>query len=208
LWGPTSRLIRMLDRGLALTFKNYATLFFVCAAVTVPIHIAYSFAFKNEIGLRELHAQIESFPPLREVKGVSKHDLDVARIASGAIALFELALLPLGVKAFRRVFEDEHDGVSTVPAAWRAAWGRDYRWDPDALRRRLGVILSAAALAIAVGFGCDRITALLAEPVSPTYAFTIVGLATALSRAVAAPFFLGPAAYCCLQKKTFAPHVE
>ncbi|MEA2477020.1 MAG: hypothetical protein QOF16_1161 [Actinomycetota bacterium] len=199
----------MLDRGLALTFRNFATLFFVCAAVTVPLHVAYSVAFKDEIGVRELHAQIESFPPLREVKGVSKHDLDVARIVSGAIALVELALLPLGVKAARRVFDDDgRDGVSTVPAAWRAALTRDYRWDVGALRRRLGVVLSAALLALAVGFCCDRIGALLAEPFSPTYAFTIVGLATALSRAVAAPFFLGPAAYCYVQKKSFAPHAE
>ncbi|MFN2594245.1 MAG: hypothetical protein ABR579_05085 [Actinomycetota bacterium] len=197
----------MLDRGLAATFRNFATLFFLCAAITVPLHIAYSFVFHNEIGLRELHAQIESFPPLREVKGVSKHDLDISRIASGVVAALELALLPLGVKAARRVLEDETAGdVTNAGAAWQAAWARDYKLKLGGS----GVALASAVIAVAVGFLCDRIGILLTEPVSPTYAFLFVGLATGLARAVAAPLFLGPTAYCCVknvEKKGFTPQL-
>lgn len=187
-----------------MTFRNFATLFFVCAAITVPLHIAYSFVFRNEIGLRELHSQIESFPPLREVKGVSKHDLDVSRIVAAVIAALELALVPLGVKAARRVIDDDAAGqVTTAGTAWQAAWSRDYK----ITRRASGVALAAAVVAVAVGFLCDRIGILVTEPASPTYAFLIAGPATGIARAVAAPLFLGPTAYCCVEKKTFAPQL-
>ena len=207
-----SRLTRMLDRGLALTFKNFATLFFVCAVVTLPLHVAYSIGFQNEIGLRELHAEIEQFPPLREVKGVSKQDLDLSREVAAIVAILELALVPLGLKAARRVFDDDKEGrVTSARTAWAAAWSRGYTWNKRAPGRGIGLALVAAIVAMAVGFVCDRIGILVAEPVSPTYAFTVIGAATGVARAVAAPLFLGPVAYCCVispdpSKKGIAPH--
>lgn len=195
----------MLDRGLAVTFKNFATLFFVCAVITIPLHVTYAIVFKNEIGLRELHAQIESFPPLREVKGVSKHDLDVSRLVSGGLAVFELLLVPLALKAARRVIDDDAENqVTTVGSAWSSALSRGYAWARDLPGGGGVIVIAAAAIAIAVGVAADRVGALMAEPFSPTYAFAIVGPATALARAVAAPLFLGPVAFACLRKKGIA----
>ncbi|MDQ3879160.1 MAG: hypothetical protein M3290_12555 [Actinomycetota bacterium] len=196
----------MLDRALAQTFRNFATLFFICALVTVPVSVAYAIVFQHEIGLRELHPQIEQFPPLREVKGVSKSDLDRSRVVSGAIAVLELALVPLGLKAARRVFDDaEEGGVTSVDRAWTAAFSKRYSWDPSAPGGGAGIVVTSAIVAVIAGFLLDRLGILITEPLSPTYAFTVAGLATGAARAAAAPLFIGPVAYCCVRKKSIAP---
>lgn len=115
----------MLDRAFRDAFRSFSTLFVVVAIVTVPLHLAYAFTFRNVIATGEIHAQIREFPNYRQVRSVGPEQLTHSSIAFWVLTGLELALMPVAVKATRRVLEiEEHGGVATAPDAWRQAVGK------------------------------------------------------------------------------------
>lgn len=179
----------MVDRALRLTVRNFWTLFFVVGAVTVPLQVAYATAWHNVIAVRELHDDIAQFPPLRQVHSVGRDQLHDARLAYWVVVAVELALLPLLIRAARRVIESDARGeLPSAPDAWRGALARG-----GSLLRALarpGPLITGAVVALAVGALVTAAGRLLVEPVGDERAFAAVGLVDGVARAAAAPFFL------------------
>ncbi len=180
----------MLDRAFRDTFRNLSTLFLVVAVITVPLHLVYSFAFRNVIATRDIHAQIREFPNYRQVRSVGPQQLTHASIAFWVLTGMELALVPLAVKATRRVLEvEEQGGVATTPDAWR-----------HALRKREGGrtfaprAIPAAAIAVIAAFVLGtllEVTLLTAaELVGARDNWTVVGTVSGVARAATVPFVL------------------
>ncbi len=166
-------------------------MFLLVAIVTIPLHIAYAFAFRDVIAVSELHSQIEGFPPGRQVQGVGPGDLDAARLALLGLTIAELALIPVLVRVAARVAAvDEEGGVPTLGDAW------SHRRESDAsLVHALGsdgvkAVLGTLVVAVALGVVLERIGIAVVEPLSAEDAFAGIGLVQACSRAAAAPFFL------------------
>ena len=180
----------MVDRALRLTVRNFWTLFFAVAAVTVPLQLAYATAWHNVIAVRELHADIARFPPLRQVHSVGRSQLHDARLTYWVIVAVELVLLPLFVRAARRVVET--DAAGGVPSALDALRGAFARGGGSVLRAlaRPGPLVTGLAVAVAVGALASAAGHLLIEPVGDDRAFAAVGLVDGVARALAAPFFL------------------
>lgn len=194
----------MIDRALRLTFRNYWTLFFTVAALTVPLQVAYATIWHNVIAVRELQSRIEAFPPLRQVHGVGRAQLHEARVAFWVIVAIEIALLPVLVRAARRILEvDAAGGVTQIADAWRGAFARG----GSILKglSRPGPLITGAAIAVIVGtlvLGGGR---LLVEPIGDERAFAGIGLVDGVARAAGAPFFLVVAALASMRPGTGAP---
>src|ERR687884_2313848 len=95
----------MLDAGLRVAIRNFWTLFFIAAVVTVPLHLVYAFRYHNVIAVRELIPQIERFPAGRHVHLVGPRQLHHARVGLWILDAVELLLLPLAVRAARASIE-------------------------------------------------------------------------------------------------------
>lgn len=183
-----------LDRVLALTWRNFASLFLIVAIVTVPLHVGRTFMYRKVIAARELEADIESFPEGREVRGIGPDDLDAARRSLVIVTLIELALLPLGVGAVRRaLWVDRRARPPGVLDSWAhsasALWQRRDGPPPS-----LGAIGGGAVIGLAAGFLVERIGLLLAEPFPLYLGFAPIGLIQGVARALGAIFFLVPLA--------------
>lgn len=182
------------DRAFHTVFRNFSTLFLLVAAFTVPLHLAYSFAFRNVIEVSELHAAIQRFPPHRQVHSVGREQLTQSRLAFLALTGVEIALIPILVKATQRVIEvDAGGGVPTVADALSHARG-SRGTVRKLLSHRMGTTVAALAIALVLGFLTERTGLLLVEPLGDRLAWAGVGLVRAISRAIGAPFFLVPAA--------------
>jgi hypothetical protein len=166
-------------------------LFLLVAIVTVPLHIAYAFAFRDVIAVSDLHSRIDDFPPERRVQGVGPGDLDAARLALLGITIAELTLIPLLVGVAGRVAAvDEDGGMPTVADAWA------HRGESDAsLVHAVGgggvrAVAATFVLSVLLGILLERIGITLVEPLRPPDAFVGLGVVQAVSRAAAGPFFL------------------
>lgn len=192
--GPTT-LGPMIDRAARLTVRNFWTLFFVVAAVTVPLQVAYASVFHNVIAVRELHGDIERFPPLRQVHGVGREQLSQARIAYWVIVAAELALLPLLVRAADGVLErDERGEIPSVPGAWAAALSRRRSRSVIRAVAHPGPLLTGVIVAVIVGALVQAGGRLAIEPLGDERAFVGLGLVDGVARAAAAPLALVVAA--------------
>jgi hypothetical protein len=180
----------MLEAGLRATFRHFWTLFFLAAAVTVPLHLIYVFAFHNVIALRDLAPQIQHFPASRQVHLVGPIQLDHARIALWVLDAAEILLLVLAVRAADAVIAtDERGEVPTAVKAWRHSLSRG-----GGGKLRLGPAwVGAAVTALLVGGLLDAITRLIAEPIPTNWSFVVLGLGQGAARAAGAAFFLGTA---------------
>jgi hypothetical protein len=181
----------MLERAFTAAFRNFSTLFLMVALFTVPLHVGYSFLFRDVIEVREIHSSIEGFPSYRQVKNVGPDELRTARLTYLGLSVLELALLvPLLARATARVLEvDAAGGVPTIPRAFRASLRRG----SSASRGLFGAlpsILIAAVLAFAIGWLFERAALLLVETVPDERAWPLVGGIQGCSRALAAPFVL------------------
>lgn len=183
----------MIERAFARTFRNFSTIFMLVTVVVLPIHLIYAFTFRNVIATGDFHEAIQEMPNYRQVRSVGPPQLDDARLVFWILTAVELALIPVAVRATRRVFIADDEGkVPTAPDAWGRALqkqeGRKFRpgWVVPA-----AVGVSAAALAgILVALIGSSITGFLSED----WRWTGVGLTQALARATAAPLALGPLA--------------
>ena len=180
----------MLDRAFAAAFRSFSTLFLVVAVVTIPLHLVYSFTFRNVIATTEIHGEIERFPNYRQVRSVGPRELRDAAIGSWILTGLELALVPLGVRAVRRVIEvADAGGVATVPDAWRTALSQRASPAPSSTQD-LPAAAIGVVVALVVGFLLGRIGAVLVEPLTPDFSWVGHGAAGAIARAAAAPFAL------------------
>jgi hypothetical protein len=182
------------DRVLALTWRNFATLFFLVAVVTVPLHVARTFTYRKVLVVRELAPDIEAFPAGREVRGIGPSDLDAARRSLLVVSGIELALIPLAVGAVRRVLQiDRRAGVPTVTDAWLHALG-SWAHPTDRPPPTAAGLVVGLAVGLAAGFLVGRAGILLAETVPNYLAFAPLGVVEGTARALSAIFFLVPLA--------------
>ena len=196
----------MIDRAARLTVRNFWTLFFVVAAVTVPLQVAYASVFHNVIAVGELHGDIEQFPPQRQVHGVGREQLGQARIAYWAIVAAELALLPLLVRAADRVLErDERGAITSAPGAWAAALSRRRTRSVIRAVAHPGPLLTGLIVAVIIGALVQAGGRLLIEPLGDERAFAGLGLVDGVARAAAAPFALVVAALLARGAAAHAP---
>lgn len=181
----------MLERAFSAAFRNFSTLFLMVALFTVPLHVGYSYVFRDVIEVAELHSSIEEFPDYRQVKGVGPDELRDARLAYLGLSALELALLlPLLARATGRVLEvDARGGVPTIPDAVRSVVRRG-RGSARTLLGALPTVAAAALLALVIGWLFERAGLHLAEAVPDQAAWTLVGLIQGTARALAAPFLL------------------
>jgi hypothetical protein len=185
----------MIERAARLTVRNYWTLFFVVALVTVPLQVAYASVWHNVIAVRELHGDIEQFPPLRQVHSVGREQLRDSRLTYWAIVGIELALIPLMIRAAGRVVEEDAGGeLSSAPHAWVAAFSRRHSRTVARALGHPGPLLTGAVVSVAVGALVQVGGRLLIEPLGDERAFAGVGLVDGVARAAGAPFFLVVAA--------------
>jgi hypothetical protein len=182
-----------LDRSLRATFRNFLTVFFVVAIVSVPLHVGHGFVYRKVMNVRELHPDIEDFPERRKVRRVSAKNLDESRNAFLFVTVLEVVLLPLAVGATRRVLDvDGRGGVPGVLDAWAHSIRAWHRPVPDP-GNSLAVVVGAV-LGLIVGYLLERIGLLLAEPVPGSVAFAPIGLVQGMARAAGAVFLLVPLA--------------
>lgn len=197
-------LARMLDRALRLAFANFSTLFFVVALVTVPLHVLHGFAFHRTVALADFHDDIASYPEGRRVEGVSSTDVRAYRLSGWALSAAELLLLPLAVRATRRVLQVHAEGGAPgVLDAWRHALAEQIEHPPGA-GRAFGALALPLLLALACGWLVRTIGLLVADPLPPSWWFAPFGLIEGLSRAAGAPFFLTAAALSATRPKVAA----
>ncbi len=180
----------MLDRAWGFAVRNLATLFLTYALVATPLHVAYSFAFKDVLAVRELHSEIESFPEFREVRGVGRGDLFKARLSLGVLTLLELLLLPLAYGATVRIREIERRGEPPeILDAWRNAGSRAGDFVAR-LRAAPGPLLLAAGVGIFLGWLVSRIGEILIEPLGPDQTFAGYALVSSTARSLGLVFWL------------------
>ena len=180
----------MLDHAFRLTLKNFTTYFLLVACVTVPLHVGYAFVFQKVIAVSEIHDEIETFPSERQVRSVGTAELEDARSVLRFITVLEALMLPVLARAARRVLADDSDGrMVTVKRAWGHLRGTGGSL-LGAWSRHAFALLIALATALVLGFLAERVGILLSEPLSDQRAWAGVGLAQAVARALAAPFFI------------------
>ncbi|MDQ3940094.1 MAG: hypothetical protein M3238_01955 [Actinomycetota bacterium] len=180
----------MLDRAFRNTFRSYSTLFLLVLVVTLPLHLIYSYAFRNVIATQEIHPQIRQFPNYRQVRSVGPKQLTHATVAFWGLTALELVLLPAFVKATRRVIEIEQDGgVSSVRDGWDAAFRRSEE-SFQFRRHALPAVVIGGIVAFVLGWLVEQVGLTLAGFGSVDYAWVLVGSVQALARAAAAPFAL------------------
>jgi hypothetical protein len=179
----------LLERSLSATFRNLSTLFLVAFVVLLPLHLVHSYVFRNVIEVRELHDQIEDFPPLRQVHGVGAQELQRARISFWALSLLEILALPLGARAARGVLDDERAGeISTVPSAIRAIRKPlgSSGWAPKAIP----VLAGAALIGVAAGWLLEGGGSAIVQMLPDRAEFAGVALVQATARSLGASFVM------------------
>lgn len=183
----------MIERAFARTLRNYSTIFMVVAVLTFPVHALYTFVFNDVIATRDFHEAIETGPASRKISGVGPDQLGQARIAFWVITLGELALLPLAVRATRRVLlVDEEGGVPTAPDAWKAALSPGVPHLSD--RTPGGAVVLGVAAGVAVGLLVYGIGSGVSAFLPEDLRWVGIGLSQAAARAGGAPLALGPIA--------------
>jgi hypothetical protein len=181
------------DLALRATFRNFATLFLIVAAVTVPLHVVHAFLYRDVEAVRDIRDEIAELEPDDPVREVTSNDLDAYRTTSLWIVAAEIALVPLLAGAARDVLSaDSRSELPGVGSAWAhslSAWrtSTDSEVSFSAVAVGLGMAAAVASMA-------GQITAFLAEPIPPDVAFGPLGLGRGVAYALGAPFFLVPLA--------------
>ncbi len=182
----------MLSNVLRVVFRNFSTLFLVVAVLLVPVHLAYTFTYRDVAQVEELHPYIENLPRGRQVQGVGRAVLADARRKFVWVTVAEILLLPLLAGATRRVVAV--DGAGGLPGVWDAyrhmlsrqgAPARTASWGS-----RLITLASGVALALVIGWLVQTIGFLGAEVGPDGARWLIAGMARAITFAAAAPFGL------------------
>lgn len=185
----------MLDNVLRIVFRNFSTLFLVVAVLVVPVHLAYTFTYKDVAQVEELHPYIENLPRGRQVQGVGRAVLAEARRRYVWVTVAEALLLPLLAGATRRVVAvDAAGGLPGVIDAYRHLLSKQLgparrKASPAA---RMGAVAAGVLLALVIGWLVQTIGLLGAEVGPDGARWLIAGIARATAFAAAAPFALVP----------------
>jgi len=183
----------VLDNMLQTVFRNFSTLFLVVAVLMGPVHLAYTFTYKDVAQVEELHPYIENLPRGRQVQGVGRAVLADARRKFVWVTVAEVLLLPLLVGATRRVVAV--DAAGGLPGVWDAyrhlltrRVGPPRRMPSPATR--LALLASGIVLAVVIGWLVQTIGLLGAEVGPDSARWLIAGMSRATALAAAAPFAL------------------
>lgn len=183
-----------LDNALRYVFRNYSTLFLLVALIAVPLHLAYTFAYRDVVAVGDLHHFIAELPLARKVAGVGRGRLAESKTAWLGVTAIELALIPLFAGAARRTVEvDAAGGLPKVIDSLAHAWPGRKRGAPRAaggLAERLAALAGGLVLGLAAGWLFRRIGLVLSELVGRERLWVVVGLAEGMARAVGAPLAL------------------
>ena len=183
-----------LDNALRYALRNFSTLFLVAALVTVPLQLAYSFVYRDVVAVGELHEFIAELPQGRKVSNVGRGRLEESRDVWLGLALLELVLVPLGIRATARVVAvDAAGGLPGVLDAWGHALSpRRGPWPPWpwAGAGRLGAIAGGFLIAVAVGWLTQTIGLILAELFGVARPWLWAGLTHGVALAAGAPWAL------------------
>ena len=179
----------MLDRAGRATLRNFSTLFLVVAVVTVPLHLALSYVFRDTLAVSELHSQIAELPPRLQVHRVSAKVLDRFQVWTLGLLALEIALIPLFARASRRVIDV--DAAGSLPSA-TDAWLHAARTPGGTARalRHVGSLALGLAVAVATGWLWRAIGLTLAAPLPDEVVWTAVGAIEGAAWAVGLPFLL------------------
>ena len=182
----------MLSNVLRLVFRNFSTLFLVVAVLLVPVHLAYTFVYKNVAQVEELHPYIENLPRGRQVQGVGRAVLADARRKLTWVTAAEVLLLPLLAGATRRVVAvDRLGGLPGVWDAYRHLLSRQgVPAHAGSWGTRLITVACGIAFALVIGWLVQTIGFLGAEVGPDGARWLIAGLTRAIAFAAAAPFGL------------------
>jgi hypothetical protein len=179
----------LLDYVLRTIFRNFFTVFFFVAVLTVPLHLGYSVVFREAIETREIHDEIEAFPEDRQVRGVGRGELFAYRATAWFLVLVELAAVPLLARGTRRIVRQDDDGqVTTVRDAFEHLRVRagTTSWREAGVRTFVVVFV----IGLVTGFLLDRTGVLLLEFVSDVRSFPFFGLVRAISHSTTLTFLL------------------
>ena len=174
-----------------MAFRNYSTLFFAVAAVTLTLHLVYAVVFRDVIAVSELHLEISHLGENVKLQDVGRSEVAAARTFYWVLVAVEIAAIPIFVVAARRVVQvDESGGVPTVVDAYS-----HLRSGADSMSLRFGgggwaTVIAGAAVALLAGFLFEQASLLLTEMVPDDWLFLATGLVRGLAPAVGAPFFL------------------
>lgn len=178
----------LLDRAFRLSFRNFSTLFLIVATVAVPLHLIFSFYFRDVIAVNELHSAIEDLPGYLQVKGVKAREIRAYRSAFLALSAVELALVPILAAASRRTLETDARGqVPTVAQAWKGL--RELRLRRPG-RASWTTVAVAAGCSLLLGVLVEAAASTLLQPVPEAALWATQGLVQGLSRSLAVPFTL------------------
>ena len=191
----------LVDAALRSTFRNFFTLFLIVAVWTVPLHIVYSYLFRDVISVADLHPEIETFPEGgRRVHNVGVDDLRRSRWVAIGLGVLELLLVPLWVRAARDVVGGgpasigaDVDAVPTVVGAYRSV--SVTRPGPSPSLEILRWAVGAGLFALVVGLLVRRAGLLVVAPLPDENSFAWVGLVEGTARGVAGALFIGPVAF-------------
>ena len=192
----------LLDRAFSTTLRNFSTFFLIVAAVTVPLHLAYSFAFRDVLALSEIHAAIRQLPPAQAVADVTAGDVTRADAAYLALTALEVLLVPLLWRATRRAIDLDLAGpLPSATEAWRL---RPVESAPLHLPDGsvAGMVGGSVAFGAVVWLLAERIGFLVVEFLPPRWFFLGAGLVRGISVALAAPF---PLVAAVLARRTRDP---
>lgn len=191
------RLPAMLDRSLRLAFRNYSTLFLFVIVLVLPLHLAYTYVFRDVFTVSELHSQIANLTGGRRVHGVGPADLRVAQLTLLGFSLAELALVPFLARGARAALAaDLTGGVPTAMGAWRGVFssGRGGRRAVPAGFSSAGSpvagVLGGLLMTLLVVFLVERIGVLAIQPLRGEQLWVAIGTVQAAARASGAPFLL------------------
>ncbi|MEA2451456.1 MAG: hypothetical protein QOG04_166 [Actinomycetota bacterium] len=175
----------MLDSALGKTFASLSTLVLVACVLTLPIHVAHAFVFRNVLAVQEIGPEIQAFPEGRQVRGVAKGDFDAERNWLLILLGGELALLPFVYRASRRVITVENEGgVATVRDAWTHLGSQHGGFI-------LGPVLIGAAIGAVCGWLVWTIGKVIADMASADLTWAVVGLSRAAAVALVFAFVTG-----------------
>lgn len=193
----------MLDLVFRTTFRNYSTFFLIAATISLPLYLAYSFAYQDVIATSAIHDDIAQLEADEKVQGVGPSNLDSARLAALAVNVLGAALVPLLAAAAVGVLVQDEGG--RVPGAWRAWSHAGGAGLLKGLRSEPAVLAGGVILAISVGALASLSGHLLLELVGASRSWAGVGSVQGLSLAAAAPFIMAPWALVSIRAKGTSP---
>jgi hypothetical protein len=183
----------LVDAAFRSTFREFSTLFLLVAVMTVPMHVAHSYVFRDVLAVRDLHPDIRDFPEGRRVRDVGVADLHRSQQAWLALTLLEIALIPVVVRAARPVVRGELQPATVLGAYRRVARRRPRGKErPRQLAWTL-VGLAVAALLVTALLRASGLVVVAALP--DDHAFPWIGLVEGTARALGGALFVGPAAF-------------